>query len=261
VTVASQPNACIECGKGLGRDNRTGLCHAHSAARIGRDPSARAKVSATRRRLFQADPAFRQRAADQLVEARKHRGNPGENFKRDRLWEKGNAVRPAGSPARLAAGAQVSATKLAWCPPHLRGEYRFLTQRKRLFAGEARAIIEAQHETDMQRWRRSVGAVTEPPDARLVFKAESDDALLTAIAEEFGFTLTELRAEGWYEGIAQARRTCVHILKAQGRSYPVIARLLGRTDHTTAIAAHRRYERKATPQMRDVAAMFLGQPA
>ena len=52
---------------------------------------------------------------------------------------------------RQKRGASVSATRMAWCPPELRDEYRDLVRRQRLPAAEARAIIEGQAARNAER--------------------------------------------------------------------------------------------------------------
>jgi hypothetical protein len=100
--------------------------------------------------------------------------DPGSHLVRLRLWERTH--NPAGSESRKRAGKRRSATVLAWCPPKLRGEYRFLVRNKGLKAAEARAIILEQHEADMRRWRQSIAPTKyeafepiEPIDATLDF--------------------------------------------------------------------------------------------
>lgn len=256
--MATQPQTCRECSAPLCRGNRSGYCRAH----VTGSPEVRRKLADSMRRGIQADP---QRREGLRRAGRASANGPGERERRSRAARERNlnaigcaAITPE---VRRKAAASISSTRMAWCPPHLRDEHRHLVKSKGFKSAEARKIIEAQNEAEMRRWRRSVGAVVEPFDPSRIVAHESDVALLTAIADEFDYTLKDLRGEGWSEGIARARRTCVHILKAQGRGYREIARLLGRTDHTTARGAHLQFQRKATPHMRAVAAAFLGQPA
>lgn len=163
--MASQPRTCAECETALHRKNKSGLCRVHASARAMQSPEMRAKVSLGRRRRFQADPEFRAREAERLRTVRTMRVGVGDNLIQGRLWELGNAARPAGSPSRMQAGAKTRARRAinAGCPPHLVEEYYFLTRKKHLPTAEAIAAVQAQEATDMQRWRRSVGAPV--PDA------------------------------------------------------------------------------------------------
>lgn len=160
--MSTAPKTCADCGKTLGYRNRSGLCAKHNgqrrAAALMADPETRAKVGKTRRLMYLAYPEKREATARQLAAARELRTNPGANLARDRLWEQGNAIRPAGSEARMRAGRRVSATRYAWCPPELRDTARFLLREKRLTLAETQAIIAEEHAVAMRRWLRTVQA-------------------------------------------------------------------------------------------------------
>ncbi len=123
-------------------------------------PEMREKVSRGRRLRFQSDPEFREREAERLRSVRPMRTNVGGNLVEGRLWELGNASRPAGSPSRMLAGAKTRSRRAinAGCPPHLVDEYYFLTRKKHLSQADAIAAVQAQEQADLQRWRRTVGA-------------------------------------------------------------------------------------------------------
>lgn len=152
--------ACFECGGGLGRRNVSGVCQRCATSRLMRSPEMRAKVSEGRKRRFQSDPEFRDREAARLQKVRCLRASVGGNLIEGKLWEVGNAVRPAGSPSRMQAGAKTRARRAInrGCPPHLVEQYYFLTRRKNLSSAEAIAIVQEQEAIDMARWRRKVGA-------------------------------------------------------------------------------------------------------
>lgn len=148
---------CRDCGKALEKRNTSGFCRVHSAAHKMGDPRQRAKMARSRRMMFLADPEKREAAAERMRQVRElpqSRARRGENLRGGELARLSNALRPAGTKSRIIAGHRVSATKLAWCPPHLRPLYRELTQEKRLKAAEARALIEEQEAAEMVRFRR-----------------------------------------------------------------------------------------------------------
>lgn len=153
---------CTVCAKPLGPRNKSGLCASHNGARraamLMRNPETRAKVSRSRKLMFQADPAKKAVAAANLEKARQKRVQPGANIARDRIWERGNAARPKGCEARKRAGRRQSATWYAWCPPELRDTARFLLRHKRMARAEVEAIIAREHAVAMRRWRASIGA-------------------------------------------------------------------------------------------------------
>ena len=48
--------------------------------------------------------------------------------------------------------ANVSAARMAWCPPELRDQARYLTNTKRIPAADVRRMILEQYEADMKRF-------------------------------------------------------------------------------------------------------------
>lgn len=151
---------CKTCGITLGRKNKSGYCRKHVAAHNLAQPHIRERQLAGIRRKFATDPAYlddlRRRAralgCDPVVNAKRTR-----HFIENRIWEIGTEA--ARNPiSRAKAGRRSSATKLGWCPPHLRADYLYLVRGKRLLAADARALIEERNEVEMRRWRASVGA-------------------------------------------------------------------------------------------------------
>lgn len=175
-------------------------------------------MAQTRRLRFATDSEFRRKTVSALLinratpEATAARRNAAL---RDRLWEKGHAeLRRPGSTAMQRAGRTRSATLLAWCPPHLRDEYRFLTKEKRVPIAEARRMIEEQNAADMARWRRSIGV------ARAELIGPSRQARLAA-----------------------TRFAVIYTLRAKfgvGISFSEIGRAMGGRDHKTICHGYRR---------------------
>lgn len=156
--MASQPRTCADCGLPLSRRNSSGLCKRHFGPAM--TPETRAKISEARLRRFASDPAFKARQGDLARAAAntpQSRAASRATLIKTRAWIAGNAAQPKGSPSRLLAAERAALTKLSWCPPHLRDKYRVLV-RKSIPSSEARRIILEEHEIEMRRWRKSVGA-------------------------------------------------------------------------------------------------------
>lgn len=64
--------------------------------------------------------------------------------------------------AKIRRGRAVSEHRMAWCPPELRDEARRLARIKRMKQAEVRAVILAQHESDMARFRARITAPAAP---------------------------------------------------------------------------------------------------
>lgn len=149
---------CRTCATTLSRRNRTGYCRKCVGAALHRKPGFKEKLRAGIKRKIYADPEYadalrkRARAASASPKAVKART---ERWHRDRVWEQGTAAQTPEVRAR--AGRSTTATRLAWCPPHLRETYRDLINSKRIKAAEARRMIEEQEAAELARWRRANG--------------------------------------------------------------------------------------------------------
>lgn len=178
--MATQPKTCADCGTQLGQRNRSGRCRGCVGRHVWTYPEQRERQRRGIKRSLAANPerldAMR-RQASALGRSPEFREKRRQVFLAGRFWEKGNAAQPAGSPSRLKAGARSSATRLAWCPPHLRDKYRAL-KAKGLKAGEARSLILEEHEIEMRRWRRSVGAEDDAPIPVLLPRAAKAETFL-----------------------------------------------------------------------------------
>lgn len=146
---------CKTCGGRLGRGNKTGHCKAHINQAMA-SPERSAKISAGLKRHF-VIPENKERARETC------RANCMTEYARQRRQETAKAIglhligSAAITPeALLRRGAKQSATKLAWCPRELRAEYTHLIRSKKFSAAEAREMILAQHEQDMERFRREL---------------------------------------------------------------------------------------------------------
>lgn len=151
---------CKTCPKTLSARNKSGYCRQCIPAALAKDPAHREKQRAGIKRGFMANPErlemYRRNAAaasrsPAACLAREVR------WLRDKPWIAGNQAARA-PEARAKAAKATRATRLAWCPEHLRPQYLSLIYSKRLKADEARRIILEQHEADMQRFRRQLAA-------------------------------------------------------------------------------------------------------
>jgi len=144
---------CKTCGKSLWKGNKYGYCRSHIS------PEARANMTAGLRLKMQSDPEYMQRIialARANVARPEHRQKLTEAARKSGAWRKALA---ATTPESYQLAADRAAdTKLAWCPPEYRDEYRRLKDSKRLRAHEAKSIILAQHEKDMAEFRKRLCA-------------------------------------------------------------------------------------------------------
>jgi hypothetical protein len=236
---------CKVCDKALGRGNRTGHCGRHVSAFNAQDPAWRAKQKGGIRRKYQADPLFLEQKRRDMRKANEARDIEALRLRmvEGRYWEKSNEGRPPGHPSRKRAGVTMSNTKLADIPPHLRNEYRELSQRKHFSAAEARAIILAQHERDMERFRAKFAPPPPEPlpqdrreliGRKVLPPVPAPTELIAAIATDFGFTLAQVLSEVRKRPLARCRQTVYAILVARGNSRNQAAKWMGR-DHSTVI--------------------------
>lgn len=136
---------CRTCGAVLGRGNKRGYCKDHRGDALRRfffeNPEAKDRARATILRNSKTEYAKQRRS---------------ETAKRIGLHRMGWAAMQQEAIDRRARTQ--SDTKLAWCPRELRNEYKRLTRMKKLPASEAREIILAQHERDMETFRRKISS-------------------------------------------------------------------------------------------------------
>jgi len=151
---------CHTCGKPLSRQNRSGYCKHHVSAAKAQDPAWREAQRLGSKRALLLNPdklaALRDRVRARNTSP-EWRAKAAEHARTIRLHEIGHqtANNPESIAKRAAAGA---ATKLSWCPPHLREQYRDLLYRKRIPAAEAREMILAQEAAQIAALRRRMAA-------------------------------------------------------------------------------------------------------
>lgn len=157
--MKEEQRLCTGCSGPITKKAKTGFCKACWSKKSNTDPVLIAKRRETRNRTLKADPTLRKRISEALKAACQR----PEEIERRRnaphlkeLWRKGLA---GITPEVLARrGQTISAARMAWCPVELRDEYKRLMRVYNYRAGEARAMILAQHERNMAEFRRSIGA-------------------------------------------------------------------------------------------------------
>lgn len=152
--------ACQTCGVQLGRNNRSGYCKRHFSAAKAQDPAWREAQRSGAKRALQADPARMEALKARL---RAHNSSPEHRaWAAERAYKIGLAsIGQAASrtpEANAKRAASAAATKLAWCPPHLREDYRALIYNKKIPAAEAREIILAQEASEVASVRRRMAS-------------------------------------------------------------------------------------------------------
>lgn len=131
----ARQTACRSCSAPIARTRQTGLCRAC----VNKDPALLARrgktISEVRRRKFAEDPAW--------AAARREHGSW--------LYHNHAVNVTISEEARVRAGRGVSATRLAWCPPEYRAQYRKMVSNMHFSAAEAKAMILEQVEADRRR--------------------------------------------------------------------------------------------------------------
>lgn len=163
---------CLDCSGPISTQNRTGRCKRCSARHTATNPEYIAKRAAAFNARIANDPAFRAKRAREIhmrhmaarrdpVKSAKMLAATAENRKyllkpeSRQKWLAGRAV----------AGRRRHETVMAWCPPEYREEYRFIREKKRIPAAEARQMILAKlspFERQMQAVRNGAKVVAKP---------------------------------------------------------------------------------------------------
>lgn len=150
---------CADCGapRFSRKPKKSPYCFRCNGRHVGKSPQRRANASAAMKAHL-ADPHVRANHIRRAAEGLRRRLATDPEFAEQRR-ERGRivglsklGVTPAGSPSRIAAGKTSSATKLAWCPPEYRDEYKRLIKRQNMKAAEARPIIEDMIAVDARRY-------------------------------------------------------------------------------------------------------------
>lgn len=251
---------CSVCKKPLGPKNRTGLCNPDFNRQRAADPVHRAKLSVAMKSRLAHDPVlkeeFRARALA-LRDLPQTKAAKRARWMAEKPWIKGNECRPAGSEARRRAGVRQSSTLLADIPPHLRSEYRRLTVSKLIPAAEARAMIAEQHELEMARWRRAIGAEPKP----LPLPPPGCDAI-DGVATMMGFARDDIFGPSRSYPLVDARALIAVLLRAKGMTFAAIGAAMHR-DHTSIVHLVQTFGKRAArnPKIAAVIAQLSMQEA
>jgi hypothetical protein len=128
--------------------------------------------------------------------------------------------------------------------------------------GRRDAFRRASDKLEPFKVRRRASIIPEPkPRQPIDFEIDCvalPNEIISAIARHFGFTAADLIGKRRHDDVVQARNTAAYVLWTRGNSYARVGRRLGGRDHSTIIHSCRNFERHATPEMRDVAARFIG---
>jgi hypothetical protein len=238
--------ACTTCAAELSARNKSGYCKRHVSAANAADPAWREKQRAGAIRAVRDNPERLAQLRKGIVAAGKLPQAVAARRKRcieERLWERGHQALQADRSHWARGGRRGSETKLAWCPPELRDEYRKMTISYRYSAAESRKMIEDHHEVAMERWRRSVGigVVKEPVKvAQIEVPPAIDPALpvvdraIAAAAWRLGTSPKEVRSRTRAKPAVHARWAAIVRLREDGLSFPKIGAALG-MDHTSIL--------------------------
>lgn len=159
LTTTAPVPTCADCGAARfsRKPKKSPYCFRCNGRHVGKSPQRRANASAAMKAHL-SDPHVRANHIRRATEGLRRRLATDPDFVEQRR-EQGRAVglsklgvTPAGSASRIAAGKSSSATKLAWCPPEYRDEYKRLVKRQNIPAAQARPMIEDMVAADARRY-------------------------------------------------------------------------------------------------------------
>lgn len=149
MTAKPKPCNCVDCDKPITANTKTGRCIPCANRFIGATEAFQQARAEGIRRKFRDDPAHI--AKMRRVAAANGKRAMLDPARVEQLREHGRKMRathlstPAALAARLAVakdvGRKITETRLGWCPPEYRAEYRRLTLSKRFLAADAKAMI------------------------------------------------------------------------------------------------------------------------
>jgi hypothetical protein len=229
---------CRTCAVEINPKNKSGLCRSC----LPHDAEYQARRTAATRAAFAARPELKQAAAERLrklTQSPEHAERSRKRIIEKRLWEVGIvAAGPSGSPVRQRAGITQSNTLLAWCPNHLRDQYRDLVKNKGYKAAEARQIILDQDAKEKHRLRVKMGVAAPDCEFNPEPYGPPCPAHLKPIlvaCRVFKITAEQFLSRTRDRHIVRARHAVMAALRRQQLSSPAIARVVGVKDHTTVL--------------------------
>jgi len=151
------------CGATISPQSKKGWCKRCAARALNADPEIRARKKAALARYY-AQPGVREERAAKIAAYNRNSSPERRAMLREhglRMFERhlsnpANAAKANSPEAKARAAAAQIDTKLAWCPPERRDEYRRLCASQRLSAAEARRVIEAEIPGTLEHGRRQV---------------------------------------------------------------------------------------------------------
>lgn len=235
IRTSKPAGQCSTCESNIYRRNKSGRC----APCILRDPAEQKKRQEALRARFNHDPALKKSYTDRLrlaTSTPEHAERSRRLMTENKVWEYSGPV-VAGSERALKIGRSGSATKMAWCPPHLHAAYRELMQVSGIRADEARTMILEQNELEMARWRSKQGIVITGADLpalqSLAGHISPARRVLERAAQVFSVTVDEIKGSSRQQMYVRPRCAIAHVLHGHGWSTPRISTFLGKGDHTT----------------------------
>ncbi|BEV00097.1 helix-turn-helix domain-containing protein [Novosphingobium olei] len=237
---------CATCGKDLSRANVSGYCQSHVWQATRALPDFKERIRTGIKRKIATDPIYkdglRKRAIalgqDPVINEKRTR-----HFVEGRIWEIG--AKAAATPeARAKAGRSISDTKLAWCPQHLREQYRFLI-RNHYGRDEARRLILEQDAKERQRLRIRMGAEQPqriPSSEPFGPPCTAELKLVMNAARTFHVPVEEILSPSRERPVVRARQALMLALKKHGVPMREIGRYVGSRDRTTVIYGLRQAE-------------------
>lgn len=159
--------ACSNCPATLGPKNKSGRCRACCARAMNADPEMQARRVAALA-AYHATPEAKKGARRRMIafnrnvpeDVRRRRSEHGRWLAANVLTRPDVRAKAQTPEARRQRGQSNTETRLGWCPPERRDEYRALV-RTNIGAAEARRIIEAEVHGTLEHGRRLIANITD----------------------------------------------------------------------------------------------------
>jgi chromosomal replication initiation ATPase DnaA len=124
--------------------------------------------------------------------------------------------------------------------------YKQVKQRIHMAAFQPKVKPEAE-ETNKDKWDKYNKVVNDylstfTPDPN------SSGAIISGVAKRHSITVPEIKGASRKKHIVIARQEAMYLLRGKGLSFPVIAKLLGGRDHTTALHGYRAHKKRLAMQ-------------
>lgn len=227
-------NTCKQCAGSLSASNKSGYCKTC----VWTAPEMKERRLAGLRKAYRERPEIGEAARDRIVAATQtpEHAERGRRFMLEKqIWKKSKIGFHPGCERAKRIGQTLSNTRLSWCPPHLRADYLNLVNNKKFRAAEARELIEQQHEIELARFRRSLGQAPQSALSQMKCADSPVDAVIQAAALNYKVAPQDVVSLARSQILMPARCAAATAFRDIGFSTPVIARLMNRSDHTSAM--------------------------